>query len=107
MYVSENIMNQTETLLKVKNIMKQTEIEKSIIENLIFLLTHLSLNENINDKELSYIHDDIDHVEIRYFNNNPDGDNQERIFSENNPGMDFRDALNCLSVRYNNVLNSL
>lgn len=82
-------------------------IDYDIIRQLIDKLLILSEHTDMKTNDVAWINDDIDEIEVRYFENVPDGDRQNEIFERNLPRMNFKEAFNLLHVRINNSLTSI
>lgn len=82
-------------------------IDYDIIRQLIDKLLILSEHTDMKTNDVALINDDIDEIEVRYFENVPDGDRQNEIFEKNLPRMNFKEAFNLLHVRINNSLTSI
>jgi hypothetical protein len=79
----------------------RNQLMDNVINSMMALLwehrEHLYCNDG-NVNAISYIDDDIDAIEIQYFNQEPDGDRQEELADEGHK-MDFQEAFNLLHTR--------
>lgn len=82
------------------------KINKFLYEALLALF-HGHINNggklDYSEKDYSYISDTLDIIEVKYFDNAPDGTNQERIFDEDGPQLTDQEAYVELITRFNNT----
>lgn len=69
-------------------------------------LQHIYDNEpDLNVNAMQSISDDLDYVQVNFFRTHPDGDYQNEVRTDT--GISALDAINLLSVRIENTINSI
>ena len=82
------------------------EINKLLYESLLALCHNHTNNGGkveYSEEDYSYIEDTLDLIEVKYFDNKPDGANQERIWDEGGPLLTDQEAYVELTTRFNNT----
>jgi hypothetical protein len=75
------------------------------VSKMVETLEHIVENEELNDNVHGWINNDLDYVQVNFFHTAPDGDYQHKVRTET--GISALDAINLLSVRIENTINSI
>lgn len=97
----------------VETLNKHLGVEKTTTETLLAetvkkmcdTLQHIVENEHISDNVHQWINNDLDYVQVNFFRTPPDGDYQHEVRTDT--GISAMDAINLLSVRIENTMNSI
>lgn len=98
-------------LIKIARSMQQpvkaTKLGKSIVHKMASSLNKMIETENLSDKVVQWIGNDLDCINVKYYGEQPDGTNEERIMVNGDDKMTDAEAIDLLSVRLKNTLASL
>lgn len=75
------------------------------VQKMCDTLQHIIENEQISDNVHQWINNDLDYVQVNFFRTPPDGDYQHEVRTDT--GISALDAINLLSVRIENTMNSI
>jgi hypothetical protein len=59
-----------------------TELNNQLIRAMVNHLEALMESDELSEKSIGHINNDLDYIEVAYFGNNPDGDQQQRYADE-------------------------
>ena len=97
----------------VETLNKHLGVEKTTTETLLAetvkkmcdTLQHVYDNEDLKPNDIQAISEDLDYVQVNFFRTPPDGDYQHEVRTDT--GISALDAINLLSVRIENTINSI
>ena len=61
----------------------------------------------LSSNSIQWIDDDLDYINVKFYNNPPDGTKQEEYVTEEPTSIGVRDAIFLLHTRINNTLDAL
>ena len=85
----------------MKKALTHSELNNVLIEQLVKFLTIAYESADLAEKERGFINDDLDTINVAYFGNEPDGDNQWSI-KESGLELTFAMAFSILTTRIEN-----
>jgi hypothetical protein len=84
---------------------KLAKLLSETVSKMVETLEHIVENEELNDNVHGWINNDLDYVQVNFFRTPPNGDYQHEVRTET--GISALDAINLLSVRIENTINSI
>ncbi len=92
-------------IVKLEESKDTTKLLSETVQKICDTLRHIIENEQISDNVHQWINNDLDYVQVNFFRTTPDGDYQHEVRTET--GISALDAINLLSVRIENTINSI